>query len=145
MYIIKMNENKCLYPTKKTSLIQGEKNADTLLFLLPSHYEDKIFLNCKAIMNYCLPSNMDYVNKKIIEIKKDSSNRCICETKIPCDIMNENNNIILWLEIVDINNNFLLKTKTTTLHIIADDFFNKPFINDDWDINDIDETIYFGE
>lgn len=40
MYAIKMNEDKSLITTVQATIYQNEKNADTLVFLLPKYYED---------------------------------------------------------------------------------------------------------
>lgn len=55
MYVIKMNEDKSLETTVEATIYQNEKNADTLVFLLPRLYEEVNLANCIALLRYILP------------------------------------------------------------------------------------------
>ena len=41
MYAIKMEDDKSLTTTIHSTIYQGEKNADTLVFVVPMMYEDE--------------------------------------------------------------------------------------------------------
>ena len=54
-----MNEDKSLETTVEATIYQNEKNADTLVFLLPRLYEEVNLANCIALLRYILPDGTD--------------------------------------------------------------------------------------
>ena len=55
MYVIKMNFDKSLVTTIRSTIYKGENNADTLLFLLPTEYEGVNFADCDVLLEYVSP------------------------------------------------------------------------------------------
>lgn len=55
MYVIKMNDDKSLETTVEATIYQNEKNADTLVFLLPRLYEEVNLADCIVLLRYLLP------------------------------------------------------------------------------------------
>ena len=58
MYAIKMNDDKSLTTTIKSTIYQYEKNADTLVFLVPMSYEDINLANCTMLLRYIAPNGI---------------------------------------------------------------------------------------
>lgn len=58
MYAVKMNVDKSLQTTIKATIYQYDKNADTLVVLLPMTYEDKNISDCTVLLRYILPNEV---------------------------------------------------------------------------------------
>ena len=60
MYALKMEDGKELITTVRGTIYQYERNADTLVFLLPQKYEETDMADCTVYMRYVLPSGSGY-------------------------------------------------------------------------------------
>lgn len=60
MYALKMEDGKELITTVRGTIYQHERNADTLVFLLPQKYEETDMADCTVYMRYVLPSGSGY-------------------------------------------------------------------------------------
>lgn len=55
MYVIKMNSDKSLMTTIRSTIYRGEHNADTLKFLIPVNYEGANIADCDVSVEYVTP------------------------------------------------------------------------------------------
>lgn len=56
MYAIKMEEDKTLVTTVHATIYRGERDADTLVFLVPISYNDMNMADCTMLLRYILPN-----------------------------------------------------------------------------------------
>ena len=119
MYAIKMNEDKSLITTVQATIYQNEKNADTLVFLLPKYYEEENLANCAILLRYILPDGIGKseelemspipYNKEYYRYNLKVNTRF---TAIPGIIE-------LWICAIDMHDDVILKTGTTTVEVTA--------------------------
>lgn len=116
MYVIKMNDDKSLSATIKSTIYQGERNADTLVFLIPSVYEDKNFADCTLLLRYILPNGVGRSEEleADAELYKDYYQYRL---KVSTRLTDVAGNIELWLSAVDFNDNYILKSGTTHIDV----------------------------
>lgn len=118
MYAIKLTDAKTLETTIHANIYQGEKGADTLVFVVPITYDSVELANCSMLMRYILPDGTGRSeelimypiprNKAYNQYQLGLNSRF---TDIPGDIE-------LWLTAVDFNDNVVLKTGSTFVEII---------------------------
>ena len=111
-----MNDDKSLSATIKSTIYQGERNADTLVFLIPSVYEDKNFADCTLLLRYILPNGVGRSEEleADAELYKDYYQYRL---KVSTRLTDVAGNIELWLSAVDFNDNYILKSGTTHIDI----------------------------
>lgn len=116
MYAIKMNYDKSLSATIKATIYQYEKNADTLLFLVPASYEEVNLANCTMLLRYILPDGTG----KSEELEMDPEPyKTYYQYRIKAStrITSVAGKIELWLSAIDLHDNLLLKSGTTYIEI----------------------------
>jgi len=116
MYAIKMNNDKTLVTTVQSTIYQGEKNADTLVFLVPKEYESTNISNCTMLLRYILPDNIG----KSEELEMDPEpykNYYQYRLKVNTSFTNVPGDIELWLCALDIHDNLVLKTGTAMIYV----------------------------
>lgn len=117
MYVIKMNDDKSLITTIKSSIYQGERNADTLSFLIPTTYEDKNIADCTLLLRYILPNGVG----RSEELELDAvpyKNYYRYRLKVSTRLTDVSGSIELWVSAVDFNDNYILKSGTTHINIL---------------------------
>lgn len=134
MYVIKMNSDndKSLVATIKANIYQGEKKADTLVFLLPKYYEDKNLSNCTLLLRYILPNGIGKSEELEMDVepyKEYYKYRLKISTRLT-DVCGK---IELWLSAVDFHDNFILKTSTTYIDVIPTKNISDYLSDDDMD------------
>lgn len=110
MYVIKMERDKSLVCTVRADVYQGEKRADTLVFVVPKSYDNVSLSECTMLMRYILPNgvgesvelslcptpyNDNYLQYKLIISSKF--------TRFPGDIT-------LWLTARNLDDDVVLKS-----------------------------------
>lgn len=116
MYAIKMNDDKSLSATIKATIYQYEKNADTLLFLVPTSYEDVNLANCTMLLRYILPDG----SGKSEELEMDPEPyKTYYQYRIKATTMitSVSGKIELWLSAIDLRDNLILKSGTTYIEV----------------------------
>ncbi len=58
MYVIKMEHDKSLVTTIKSTIYQGELNANRILFLLPNEYEEHLMTDYGVRLDYIAPDGI---------------------------------------------------------------------------------------
>lgn len=109
MYAIKMNEDKSLMTTVKSKIYQNEKNADTLVFLVPMHYEDKNIAECTVILRYILPNKVGR-SEELEMCPEPYKDYYQYRLKVSSTLTNIPGKIELWLSIIDANDDLLMKS-----------------------------------
>lgn len=117
MYVLKMNDDKSLVATITSSIYQGEKNADTLSFLIPVSYEDKNIADCTLLLRYILPNGVG----RSEELELDAEpykNYYRYRLKLSTRLTDVSGSIELWVSAVDFNDNYILKSGTAHINIL---------------------------
>lgn len=117
MYVLKMNDDKSLIATITSSIYQGEKNADTLSFLIPVSYEDKNIADCTLLLRYILPNGVG----RSEELELDAEpykNYYRYRLKLSTRLTDVSGSIELWVSAVDFNDNYILKSGTAHINIL---------------------------
>lgn len=126
MYAIKMENDKSLTTTIKSTIYQGEKNADTLVFVVPMVYEHTNLADCTLLLRYVLPNGKGYSeelamypiphNKEYYQFRLSATSHF---TEVPGDID-------LWLTAINFEDEIVLHTDiatvTVTQHIKIEDY-----------------------
>ena len=117
MYVLKMNDDKSLVATITSSIYQGERNADTLSFLIPVSYEDKNIADCTLLLRYILPNGVG----RSEELELDAEpykNYYRYRLKLSTRLTDVSGSIELWVSAVDFNDNYILKSGTAHINIL---------------------------
>lgn len=117
MYVIKMNNDKSLNATIKSTIYQGEKNADTLVFLVPTEYEDKRVADCTLLLRYILPNGVGR-SEELEPIAEKCKGYYQYRLKVSTRLTDVAGNIELWISAVDFNDNYILKSGTTHIDVV---------------------------
>lgn len=116
MYAIKMNSDKSLTTTIKATIYQHEKNADTLVFLVPKTYEDIDLANCTMLIRYILPTGIG----KSEELEMDPEpykTYYQYRLKVTTMITSVPGKIELWLSAIDLQDNLIFKSGTAFIEV----------------------------
>lgn len=117
MYVLKMNNDKSLVATITSSIYQGERNADTLSFLIPVAYEDKNIADCTLLLRYILPNGVG----RSEELELDAEpykNYYRYRLKVSTRLTDVPGSIELWVSAVDFNDNYILKSGTAHINVL---------------------------
>lgn len=117
MYAIKMNEDKSLNTTVQSTIYQYEKNADTMVFLLPKYYDDKTLSDCSVLLRYILPDGTgksEELEMSPIPYNKEYNQYSL---KVNTRFTETPGKIELWLCAIDIRDSLVLKTGTAHVEI----------------------------
>lgn len=116
MYAIKMNTDKSLTTTIKSTIYQREKNADTLVFLVPMTYDDIDMADCTMLIRYILPSGIG----KSEELEMDPEpykTYYQYRLKVTSMITSVPGKIELWLSAFDLQDNLIFKSGTAFIEV----------------------------
>ena len=107
MYCIKMNNDKTLTPTVKTMIYQYEKNADTLVFLIPTTYDNVKITDCNVYLRFFLPDGR--YKSELLDVDQSLYKGYIrCHLRIDTVFTSLPGTIKLWLCLVNQENSILL-------------------------------------
>lgn len=133
MYAIKMEYDKSLTTTIHSTIYQGERDADTLVLVIPKQYEEHDLANCTLLLRYILPDDTGHSeelemypiphNKEYNQYRLNAgSSFTACPGRIT-----------LWLTAVDFDDNVVLHTGETiveiTPHKVIEDFLPPERVN----------------
>lgn len=116
MYAIKMNNDKSLTTTIKATIYQHEKNADTLVFLVPTTYDDIDMADCTMLIRYILPNGIG----KSEELEMDPEpykTYYQYRLKVTTAVTSVPGKIELWLSAIDLQDNVIFKSGTAFIEI----------------------------
>ena len=117
MYVIKMGADKALVTTIHSTIYQGEKNSDTLVFILPRKYEDVSISDCTMLLRYILPNGIG--RSEEIEMYPLPHNDDYYQYRLKANtrFTAMHGTIELWLTVLSLTDEILLKTDATTIEI----------------------------
>jgi len=117
LYVIKMNTDKSLMTTIKSTIYQYERNADTLVFLIPKFYENDNMADCMMLLRYILPNGEG--ESEEIEMEPEPYNDNYYKYHLPVNtgITAEVGIIELWLTAINMQDNVVLKSGTLTIEV----------------------------
>ena len=119
MYAIKMNEDKSLITTVQATIYQNEKNADTLVFLLPKYYEEENLANCAILLRYILPDGIGKSEELEMSPIPYNKEYYRYNLKVNTRLTAIPGIIELWICAIDMHDDVILKTGTTTVEVTA--------------------------
>ena len=117
MYVIKMNPDKSLITTIKSTIYQYERNTDTLVFLIPKFYEENNMADCMLLIRYILPKGEGRSEELKIEPEPYNDNYYKYHLPIDTKLTTEVGTIELWLTAINMQDNVVLKSETITIDI----------------------------
>lgn len=117
MYAIKMNDDKSLATTVQATIYQNEKGADTLVFLLPKYYEEENLADCTVLLRYILPNGIGKSEELEVEPEPYNSRYYRYHLKITSTLTETAGEIEVWLSIINMYDNLVLKSGETIIQI----------------------------
>lgn len=133
MYAIKMEEDKSLTTTIQSTIYQGDKNADTLVFLIPQKYEENSLSDCDILLRYILPNGIGCSEELAMYPIPHNEDYYQFRLSVASRFTDEFGDIELWLTAVNFNDDILFKTDTTivtiTPHKVIDDYLPPEAVN----------------
>lgn len=137
MHVIKMNNDKSLVTTIRARIHQNEKNADTLVFLLPMEYEGVDIKSCSVLLGYVLPNDVQKFEKLVVD-EEPYKNHYRYHLKVDTSITSTSGEVALWLSFLNSENDYVLKSGKTSITVY-------PLGHVDEGIKDDDSVIEFDE
>lgn len=118
MYVIKMDSDndKSLITTIQSKIYQGERNADTLVFLVPMEFENKNLADCTLLLRYILPNGSGRSEELEMDVEP-YNNHYRYKLKASSRFTEVSGNIELWLSVIDMYDNFILKSGTMFINV----------------------------
>lgn len=117
MYVIKMNDDKSLETTVEATIYQNEKNADTLVFLLPRLYEEVNLADCIVLLRYLLPDGTGKSEELEMSPLPYNQNYYRYNLKINTRLTETAGAIELWLCALNLYDDIVLKTGTAAIEV----------------------------
>lgn len=133
MYAIKMEDTKELITTIRGTIYQNEKNADTLVFLLPRVYDETDMADCTVLMRYVLPSGSGRSEEIEMDPVPYSDEYYRYRLKLTTKFTSEFGTVMLWLTALSRDNLVVLESGEATVPVLQ----RKPI--DDY-LSDKDKT-----
>lgn len=118
MYAIKMNADKTLQTTIHANIYQGEKNADTLVFLIPKLYGNQNVSECDLLMRYILPSGYGRSEALELALEPYNSDYYRYNLKLTTKLTELAGDIEIWLSAISLNDNVVFKTDSVEVTIL---------------------------
>ena len=116
MYTIKMNADKSLVTTVRSTIYQGECDADTLTILIPRIFNNQDLSKYSFFLRYILPDGTG-VSEEMIMDTEPYKNHYRFRLNISSKITSLCGQVELWITILDISQNIILKSGNTYLNI----------------------------
>lgn len=133
MYVMKLGTDKSLTTTIHAKIYQGEKNADTLVFLAPRKYENTNLADCDLMLRYILPSGYGKSEELEMDPIPYNENYYRYHLKVTTELTEVPGEIELWLTAIDLNDNVVLKSDTAEIEILPTKNISDYFSPDDLD------------
>lgn len=118
MYAIKMDNNKELITTVRGTIYQNEKRADTLVFLIPSTYEEKDMADCTVLLRYVLPSGSGRSEEIEMDPEPYNEEYYRYRLKLSTRFTSEFGMVKLWLTAVSLDNQVLMESSELTVPVL---------------------------
>ena len=119
MYVIKMKPDKSLETTIHATIYQHEKNADTLVFLVPKTYENENIADCIMLLRYILPNGIGKSEQLDMEPEPYNKNYYRYHLKMDTAFTDIPGIMELWLSALNMNDQIILKSGSTEVEITA--------------------------
>lgn len=130
MYALKMEDGKELITTVRGTIYQHERNADTLVFLLPRKYEETDMADCTVYMRYVLPSGSGYSETIEMDPVPYSEEYYRYRLKAASRFTKEFGMITLWLTALKHDSEVLLETGEAVVPVLERKNIDE-FLSDD--------------
>ena len=116
MYTIKMGDSKELITTVRTHVYQGEKNADTLVFLVPSQYGEVDATECSITLRYVLPLADGYADIPLL-VAAYNDDYLACTTALTAPLTSVCGTVTMWLLVRDAGNQVVLESGNIAMQV----------------------------
>lgn len=117
MYVIKMESDKSLLATVQSTIYVGEKNADTMVFVIPRVHENVKVADCDVYMRYILPDGTG--RSELLQMYAMPYNEEYLQYRTPVNTQftKQAGDVEVWLTALDGYKNVVLKTGTSFVYI----------------------------
>lgn len=114
MYVIKMEDDKSLVTTIKSTIYRGELNANHVMFLLPNEWEEHLMADYGVRLDYIAPDGVG--NSKMLAAEPESYKGYLqfC-VPVDCFMTDQTGTVELWLSILDRDGTVVIKTGSNYL------------------------------
>lgn len=117
MYVIKMENDKSLVTTIKSTIYRGELNANRILFLLPNEWEEHLLADYGVRLDYITPDGVG--NSEMLAFEQDSYKGYLqVYVPVDCPITDQAGSVELWLSILDWYGTVVIKTGSNYLSVV---------------------------
>ena len=116
MYAVKMNVDKSLQTTIKATIYQYDKNADTLVVLLPMTYEDKNISDCTVLLRYILPNEVGK-SEELEMCPEPYKDYYMYRLKVSSGFTDTPGKIEMWVSVIDTHDDLVLKTSSIFIDV----------------------------
>lgn len=120
MYVLKMDGGKELITTVRQSVYQGEKNADTLIILVPKLYDNFDMTTGSGTLQYMLPDTDVYVDLELTPTEHNAEYMAYT-TPLGAPITSATGIVLMRLQIKDADGNVILVSGNASLPILCRD------------------------
>lgn len=128
MYALKLEITKELITTVRGTIYQNEKNADTLVFVLPRTYEEVDLADCTVLMRYVTPSGTGQSEEIEMDPIPYSEDYYRYRLKASTKFTKEVGYLTIWLTILSRDNAVVLETGEAKIPVLErkniDDFMS---------------------
>lgn len=116
MYTIKMENDKSLVTTIKSTIYRGELNANRILFLLPNEWEEHLMADYGVRLDYILPDEVGY--SEMLAAEPDGYKGYL-QFYVPLDspMTAQVGKVELWLSVLDRDGAVVIKTGSVCLAV----------------------------
>ena len=117
MYVIKMEDDKTLVTTIKSTIYRGELNANRILFLLPNEWEEHLLADYGVRLDYIAP---DGIGNSVMLCAEQDSYKGYLQFYVPvdCPMTDQEGLVELWLSILDMDGAVVIKTGSNYLSVL---------------------------
>ena len=133
MYAIKMEEDHSLTTTIHSTIYQGDKNADTLVFVVPQMVDEVNMASCTLLLRYILPCGTGHSEELMMYPIPHNKNYYQFRLSVSSRFTEQIGNIELWLTAIDFEDNVVFHTGTAVVeiaqHIKIDDYLPPESLN----------------
>ena len=117
MYVIKMENGRSLTTTICSTIYQGDRKLDTLVFVVPRTVEDVNIADCDVVLQYVMPNGEGRIEE--LEMYPIPYNQDYYQFKLSVSgrFTEQAGNIVLWLLVIDRHQGVLFRTGTAEVKI----------------------------
>lgn len=117
MYAIKMENDKSLTTTIHSTIYQGERDADTLVLVIPKQYEEQNLSDCTLLLRYILPDDTGHSEELEMYPIPHNTEYNQYRLSVGSNFTASPGRITLWLTAVDFDDNVVLHTGEAIVEI----------------------------